>query len=63
MNAPNSALQLREHILGLVAEYATLANPPVTFIAYWPYILLPGFLVPLAWLLHAASLIQLRRSA
>ena len=40
-----------------------VTNPPVTFIAYWPYILLPGFLVPLAWLLHAASLIQLRRSA
>ena len=39
-----------------------LTDPPVTFIAYWPYILLPGFLVPLAWLLHAASLIQLRRS-
>ena len=37
-----------------------LTDPPVTFIAYWPYILLPGFLVPLAWLLHAASLIQLR---
>lgn len=37
-------------------------DPPVTFIAYWPYILLPGFLVPLAWLLHAASIIQLRRS-
>ena len=39
-----------------------VTNPPVTFIAYWPYILLPGFLVPLAWLLHAASLIQLTRS-
>jgi hypothetical protein len=39
-----------------------VTDPPVTFIAYWPYILLPGFLVPLAWLLHAASLIQLRRS-
>ena len=40
-----------------------VTDPPVTFIAYWPYILLPGFLVPLAWLLHAASLTQLRRSA
>ena len=40
-----------------------VTDPPVTFIAYWPYILLPGFLVPLAWLFHAASLIQLRRSA
>lgn len=38
-------------------------DPPLTFIAYWPYILLPGFLVPLAWLGHAASLIQLRRSS
>jgi hypothetical protein len=39
-----------------------VTDPPVTFIAYWPYILLPGFLVPLAWLLHAASLIQLTRA-
>ena len=39
-----------------------LTDPPVTFIAYWPYILLPGFLVPLAWLGHAASLIQLART-
>jgi hypothetical protein len=38
-----------------------LTDPPVTFIAYWPYILLPGFLVPLAWLGHATSLIQLAR--
>jgi hypothetical protein len=38
-----------------------VTDPPVTFIVYWPYILLPGFLVPLAWLAHAASLIQLRR--
>jgi hypothetical protein len=37
-------------------------DPPVTFIGYWPYILLPGFLVPLAWLLHAASIIQLTRA-
>jgi hypothetical protein len=36
-------------------------DPPVTFIAYWPYILLPGFLVPLAWLGHTASLMQLSR--
>lgn len=35
-----------------------LTDPPVTFIAYWPYVLLPGFLVPLAWLGHAASLMQ-----
>jgi len=39
-----------------------VTDPPVTFIAYWPYILLPGFLVPLAWLGHAASLIQLTRA-
>lgn len=39
-----------------------VTDPPVTFIAYWPYILLPAFLAPLAWLLHAASLIQLTRS-
>ena len=38
-----------------------VTDPPVTSIAYWPYILLPGFLVPLAWLGHATSLIQLRR--
>jgi hypothetical protein len=35
-------------------------DPPATFIADWPYIWLPGFLVPLAWLLHAVSLRQLR---
>ena len=39
-----------------------VTDPPVTFIGDWPYIWLPGFLVPLAWLLHAASLIQIRRS-
>lgn len=36
-------------------------DPPTTFIADWPYIWLPAFLVPLAWLLHAISLRQLRR--
>jgi hypothetical protein len=35
-------------------------DPPTTFIADWPYIWLPDFLVPLAWLLHAVSLRQLR---
>lgn len=35
-------------------------DPPTTFIADWPYVWLPGFLVPLAWLLHAVSLRQLR---
>ena len=39
-----------------------VTDPPVTFIASWPYILLPGFLVPLAWLGHAVSLIQLGRA-
>jgi hypothetical protein len=39
-----------------------VTDPPVTFIGDWPYIWLPGFLVPLAWLMHAASIIQLRRS-
>jgi hypothetical protein len=34
-------------------------DPPATFIAHWPYIWLPAFLVPLAWLLHAVSLRQL----
>jgi hypothetical protein len=35
-------------------------DPPATFIADWPYIWLPAVLVPLAWLLHALSLRQLR---
>jgi hypothetical protein len=35
-------------------------DPPTTFIADWPYVWLPDFLVPLAWLLHAVSLRQLR---
>jgi hypothetical protein len=35
-------------------------DPPTTFIADWPYVWLPGFLVPLAWLLHGVSLRQLR---
>ena len=35
-------------------------DPSTTFIADWPYIWLPDFLVPLAWLLHAVSLRQLR---
>ena len=38
-------------------------EPPVTFIAYVPWIWLPGFLVPLAWALHALSMRQLRRSS
>jgi len=35
-------------------------DPPTTFIADWPYVWLPDFLVPLAWLFHAVSLRQLR---
>ena len=34
-------------------------TPPNTFIAYPPYILLPAFLVPLAWFFHAMSIRQL----
>ncbi len=37
-------------------------EPPTTFIGDVPYIWLPAFLVPLAWLLHAISLRQLRAS-
>lgn len=36
-----------------------VTDPPTTFIAAWPYIWLPAFLVPVAWLLHAVSLRQL----
>lgn len=36
-------------------------QPPVTFIAYVPWIWLPAFLVPLAWALHALSIRQLLR--
>jgi hypothetical protein len=35
-------------------------EPPAVFIGDLPYIWLPAFLVPLAWLLHAVSLRQLR---
>ncbi len=34
-------------------------TPPNTFIAYPPYVLLPAFLVPLAWFFHAMSIRQL----
>src|SRR5262245_4979973 len=34
-------------------------NPPTTFIGDVPYIWLPAFLVPLAWVLHGISLRQL----
>ncbi len=34
-------------------------SPPNTFIAYPPYVLLPAFLVPLAWFFHAMSIRQL----
>ena len=40
-----------------------ITPPPVTFIAYVPWIWLPAFLVPLAWALHALSIRQLRRRA
>jgi hypothetical protein len=38
-------------------------EPPTTFIGDLPYIWLPAVLVPLAWVLHAASLRQLRSRA
>jgi hypothetical protein len=38
-------------------------EPPVTFIAYLPWIWLPAFLVPLAWGLHALSIRQLCRKS
>jgi hypothetical protein len=37
-----------------------VTEPPTTFIGHVPYIWLPAFLVPLAWLLHLLSLRQLR---
>jgi hypothetical protein len=37
-----------------------VTEPPTTFIGHVPYIWLPVFLVPLAWLLHLVSLRQLR---
>jgi hypothetical protein len=39
-----------------------MKEPANTIIAYFPYVLLPGFLVPLAILLHVSSLIQLKNS-
>jgi hypothetical protein len=38
-----------------------LTEPPVTFVAFVPWIWLPAFLVPLAWSLHALSIRQLLR--
>jgi hypothetical protein len=40
-----------------------MTQPPVTFIAYVPWIWLPAFLVPLAWALHALSIRQVLRRA
>jgi hypothetical protein len=40
-----------------------VTEPPMTFVAYVPWIWLVTFLVPLAWTLHALSLRQLRRRA
>jgi len=37
-----------------------VVDPPPTFIGALPYIWLPAFLVPLAWLLHLLSLRQLQ---
>ncbi|HEX7151997.1 MAG TPA: hypothetical protein VF618_10955 [Thermoanaerobaculia bacterium] len=37
-----------------------MTEPPNTFIAYFPYVWLPGFLIPLALTLHILSLRQLR---
>jgi len=39
-----------------------LTSPPNTFIASFPYVWLPGFLVPLAWALHVLSIRQLARA-
>ena len=38
-----------------------VTEPPMTFVAYVPWIWLVTFLVPLAWTLHALSIRQLRR--
>ncbi|HKZ05293.1 MAG TPA: hypothetical protein VJU81_07465 [Methylomirabilota bacterium] len=40
-----------------------VTEPPMTFVAYAPWIWLVTFLVPLAWTLHALSIRQLRRRA
>lgn len=40
-----------------------MTEPPVTFVAFVPWIWLPAFLVPLAWSLHALSIRQLLRRA
>ncbi len=40
---------------------AFVTDPPTTFLATFPYIWLPGFLVPFALWLHAGSLVQLAR--
>ncbi|MFY0671918.1 MAG: hypothetical protein JXQ87_00855 [Bacteroidia bacterium] len=39
-----------------------LNEPTNTIIVYFPYVLLPGFLVPLAILLHVTSLMQLKNN-
>jgi hypothetical protein len=38
-----------------------VTDPPNAFVAHFPFIWLPGFLVPLAFALHLLSLRQLRR--
>jgi hypothetical protein len=40
-----------------------LTSPPNVFVAHFPFIWLPGFLVPVAFALHLLSLRQLRRGA
>jgi hypothetical protein len=48
--------------LALPTPYRTFVTEPSTaFLATFPYIWLPGFLVPFAFWLHAASLVQLAR--
>jgi hypothetical protein len=48
--------------LALPTSFRVFATePPPTFLATFPYIWLPGFLVPFAFWLHAGSLVQLAR--
>jgi hypothetical protein len=48
-------------ILSAPTPFRVLASdPPNTFMAYFPYVLLPAFLVPCALLMHLLSIRQLR---
>jgi hypothetical protein len=40
---------------------AFVTEPSTAFLATFPYVWLPGFLVPFAFWLHAGSLVQLAR--